>query len=84
MTLPKHRSEILEFLMAYNTFDKFQPKNDEQRELNFLNGKASTSFTKLLRDNEYNFLRSYGVQIFKDMVAQESKSQFSSLLTRQR
>ena len=68
--------------MAYNTMNKFQPKNEEQRELNFLNGKASTSITKLLRDSEYTYLMSYGVQVFEDMVASEQKSQFNSLLTR--
>ena len=39
---------------------------------------------KLLKDEECTYLRNYGVEIFNDMIANERKSQFSSLLTRQR
>ena len=82
--MPKERSEILEFLAGYSNFDKIQPRNCKQQELNYLNGKSSHAMIKLLKDEECTYLRNYGVEIFNDMIAHERKSQFSSLLTRQR
>jgi len=44
-------------------------------------GNAASAWKPLLPPDEENFLRLYGRELFDDMVANEYKSQFPTLLT---
>ena len=47
------------------------------------NQPATQDFQKLLKDEEYEFLKTYGREIYEDMCNSEFKCQFPSLLTKQ-
>ena len=72
--MPKNRSEILEFLEGLLDVD------ENWLEDNSLNQKSSQAKVKLFNDDDYTYLRNNGVEIYNYMIANESRSQFPSLL----
>ena len=90
-SLPSHRQDILSFLERFKIRKSDGASGpyrsptvageNSQQSTSAESNKPGVANKKLLPIEETTYLRQYGRELFDDMLANEYKSQFNSLLT---